>query len=357
MRVIAMAVAVLAAVLANVGESAPATAPATAPAEPVERVVQWHETYEQAEAEATKRKCLRVVVYFDPADPAWEPFEDMTLKRPATRRMLAEFAACRLNVKDPAKKKRFTKAGGRSTPLTHVLTPDGKPLDVMIGCIIPAGRFCERLQTSLDWYDAATAKPKDPAARWRAVQARLKLSTADGSLGDIDALLKTRLAKRPEGVTDARMRLARGLAQRSSAPDKARADFNKAVKQAGEDKYIAAEATLALADLDAALDNNQAAHTAYSKYLKQFPKGMDAGLAAVRKATLEFAAFDDVPGAKATLMKILRDHPDDARAAEAKALLENIEKLLKKPKPKPKKKPEPEPKTPSTQPAEKRVHI
>jgi len=343
MRMIAMAAAALAAAMASAGGSAPATT--SAPSEPVERVVQWHETYDQALTEATKRKCLLVVVYFDPADPAWEPFEDMTLKRPVTRRMLGEFAVCRLNVKDPAKKKRFTKAGGKSTPLTHVLTPDGKPLDVMIGCIIPSGRFCERLQTSLDWREATTAKPKDPAARWRGVQARLKLSTADKSVGDIDALLKTRAAKRPEGVTDARLRLARGLAQRKSAPDKARADFDKAVKQAGKDKYIAAEATLALADMEAALDNNDAAHTAYSKYLKQFPKGMDAGLAAVRKATLEFAAFDDVPGAKATLMKILRDNPDDSRAAEAKALLENIEKLLKKPEPKPKPK-----KTPATQP-------
>jgi len=322
--------------------AAAATQPASAPASaPAERVVRWHETHAPAAAEAAKRKCLLLVVYFDPAAPACEAFEQMTLTKDATRQFLADFAACRLNVNDPAKKQRFAKTGLTHTPLTQVFAPDGSLLDEMAGCILPASRFREQLRASLDYRAAATARPFDAAARWRAVEARLKLSSRREAVADIDKLLKLPAGERPAGVTPARLYLARGSAQRLMAPEQAREDFDKAIQLAPRDAAVAGKALLALADMAWGLNKAKDAHQQYSRYLKEFPAGPDVGTVAMRKAALESETLKDPAAGVKTLEAFIRKHPDDPKAVSAKALLDSLKKLqgYRKPKPKPVRKP------------------
>lgn len=178
--ILAAAVATLAALAQTPPQSQPATSSApttTAASAPAKRLVRWHEMYAPAAAEAKQRGVPLLIVYFDPITPACEAFEQMTLSDEATREFLAEVAAFRLNVTEPAKQQRFAKTGANQTPLTQVFTPAGELLDELPGCIIPASVFCLRLGRSLEYWQVVNLRPFDPATRWRAVQARLATST------------------------------------------------------------------------------------------------------------------------------------------------------------------------------------
>ncbi len=353
MRQTALTLLILTGVLASFTASAgpPATRPATsAPASrPAEPVVRWHETYEPAAAEAARRKCLLVVVYFDLSLPACEYFEEMTLSKPATRSFLAAFAACRLNVADAAKKKRFKATGFSEPPLTQVLSPDGELLNELAGCILPASRFRGQLQATTGYYAASTVKPFDAAARWRAVQARLQLSTSLKAVADIDGLLKLPAGKRPRGVGRPELLLARGQARRIAKPEKAREDFAEVMKLAPKDPATGGRALLALADMAWGREKIKSAHERYARYLRDYPKGPEAGTAAIRKAMVEFSGLKDAAAARATLGTFIRGHPDDAKIVDAKALLESLEKLkdFHTPKRKPARKPTTRPARPA----------
>ncbi len=313
--------------------TAPASGPATASAPAATATaaapgVRWHETYEPAVAEARKRDALLVVLYFDPAVPACDAFQEMTLSRAATKQFLGGFAACRLNVTDPGKKKRFAETGAKETPLTQVLTPEGKLLDSIPGCIIPASAFCERLQRSLDYRAAGAVRPVTPASRWRAVQARLGLSTRAEAMADIRALLKLDPKKLPAGLTPGRLHLAAARALPSEQRQTVRQHLEQALAAGPKDAEVGGEAILMMARQEAELDDPGPGMKLYARYIEEFPDGPGIAQAYLQKATLEFTARKDPGAAIKTLEEFIRKHPDDAGAVEARRLLESF-RLLK----------------------------
>jgi len=328
--ILALLLAAVAAGQTTSPTTSPTTGPATAPAE---RVVQWHETYDPAATEARRRGAPLLVVYFDPAAPACEAFEEMTLSRPATRRFLADVAACRLNVTDAGKKKRFAATGAEATPLTQVLTPEGELLDSIPGCIIPASAFRERLEHSLDYLRAAASEPFDAAARWAAVRARLALSTRAEAVEDIDALAKMPREELPEGVTPARLHLARGEAL-AAKPKAAAKELAKVLEMAPKDAAVGGRALLGLARLDARAGRLREAVEKYARYATEFPDGPHVGAACLRKAKLQYT-LGEAPAAVKTLEALLREHPDDPAVVDARRLLEDLRKLSSPAKKKP----------------------
>jgi len=307
--------------------SAPATATASAPSI---RLVQWHVEHKTAAAAARKRNTLLVIVYSDRDAPAWDDFDARTLRDVPTRRFLADFAALHLDATAGEGKKRFAATGAAEAPLTQVFSPAGELLDSLPGCIIPASKFRECLSHSVAYWKASLAKPFDAAARWRAAQARLALSSRAEAVGDIDGLLKLPAKKRPKGATEARLHLARGRALLLAKPAKARPSLEKALTLAPKDPAVGGEALLALGRLEAVGREYRKAHGHLQQYVKQFPKGPGIGEACYRKAVLEATALDDRAQAQKTLEAFIAAHPDDLQVVRAKRLLESLKKMKAK---------------------------
>ena len=303
---------------------ATSTSPATATASaPTERFVRWHGQYKPAAAEATKNKTLLLVVYYDADAPAWQAFDSQTLARRATRTFLADFAAARVNVKSDAGKKLFKATGAKETPLTQVLTPAGKLLDSIPGCIIPASLLIGRLSASQEYWSAATA-PATPATRWRAVRARLKLSTRHEAAGEIDKLLKLPPAKLPKGVSKAKLTLAKGVALVKTKPTQAAKLLAQAYKLAPDDADVGGEALLQQAAIAEKTKEYQQAYELCIKYIKAFPSGKGVWRAYKAKAVLEYLPLDDQAGARDTLEKFMEEYPDHPQVAKARRMLEAI---------------------------------
>lgn len=305
--------------------TAPATATATASA-PAEKLVHWHVQYKPAAAEARKQDRLLVVVFFDPDAPACQDFEARTLSNLGTRRLLGGFAAVKLNVTKGEGKKRFAATGAKATPLTQVFSPGGELLDSFPGCIIPAGRFIERLGKSEAYWAAASARPATLQRRWQAAEARLWLSTREKSAGEIQALLKLPAKKLPEGLTPARLNLALGRAWELAKPAQAQTHLLQARKLAPREVDVAGEALLALARIAKRTRKYKQAHQFCVEYIKAFPAGPGIGQAHHTKAVLEYSALDDKAAAKETLRKFLEKYPDHPDAVRIRELLEVIKK-------------------------------
>ena len=298
----------------------PASTPSTAPAAsaPAPR---WHSKYGPAAEEARRRGVLLVVILVDPEAPACQALEEQVLSAPATRRFLSDFATAKLDVRLPAVRKRFPAVTPETTPLTQVFSPAGELLDSIPGCVLPASSFCQRLARSQAYYRAATTRPAGPAAVWAAIQARLRLSTRQRAVGQIDKLLKLPRADLPRGVTPARLHLAKGEALLRADPPRARKHLERAGKLAGDDTSVAAEALFRLGELAAYLKQYRTAHKHYADYIKRFPRGRDVGRAYFRRAMLEWTALDDQAAARDTLRALVRLHPDDPAAVKARAWL------------------------------------
>ncbi|OPX24537.1 MAG: hypothetical protein B1H04_01865 [Planctomycetales bacterium 4484_123] len=294
----------------------------TRPAPP--RTVRWHSSQQPAAAEARKTGRLLVVVFHDPTHPASQAFEEMTLSDPATREFLADFIAVRLDATKGEGKRRLEKLKLGEAPLTCVYSPQGQLLDSIPGCIIPAGRFCQRLARSAAYWRAATSRPFDPAARWRAVQARLKLSTRAQAAAEIDKLLKLPTEKLPKDVTPAKLHLAKGMALLRSAPKQAEAHLNKARSLAAGDADTSAQALLTLAELYDRTGRTKAAHELYGLYIARFPRAGEVGRAYCAKAVLEWVGLNDQNRARKTLREFLSRYPDDTHAIRARGMLEMI---------------------------------
>ena len=310
-------------------ESQPATA--TAPAEPPPpKVVRWHGEYDQAAEEARKAGRLLLVIYYDPDAPASQTFEEMTLSDRQTREFLAGFAAVKLNAAKGPGEKRFAQTGAKEAPLTQVFSPDGELLDWRPGCMIPAAAFRERLASSLEYWKAANVKPFDPAARWRAVQARLKLATCQEAVPEIDKLLKLPAKKLPKDVTPALMHLTRGEALLLADPKRAEQSLQKVRELAAADAELAGQAILLLADMCFRAERCTQARDLCAEYISSFPKAADVGRAYYTKAMVEFRGLKDAAAAGRTLKEFIEKYPDDRGVVEAKDLLDIIEPAEKK---------------------------
>jgi len=331
--IVSLALPMLAAALVGRAETAPAptsraaSRPATAP-EP--KPVKWHGDYQAAAAAAKKRAAPLLVIYFDPAAPASQTLEETVLADPATGLFLSAFAAVRLNATTGPGKKRLAQAGAAEAPLTQVLSPKGELLDSLPGCIVPPSAFRQRLDRSLAYWRAANAKPYDAAARWRAVQARLALTTRDKAAKEIDKLLELPPAKLPKGVTPARLHLAKGHALLRAAPKDAEKHLSKARELAPDDADVAGKAMLSLADLYFRTDRPKEAHELAGLYIKRFGKGADIGRACLTKALVEVLALSDPGAAAKTLEAFIKDHPDNPDVVRARRLLEHVQRAAKK---------------------------
>lgn len=311
--------------------SEPATAPTTTTATaPAERLVQWHSDFDRAVEQARKDGRLLLVVFFDPDAPAWEAFEVQTLQDIPTRRFLAEFAGVRVNAAAGEGKKRFQAAGGKETPLTQVLTPDGKLLDSIPGAIVPGEAFQRRLGGALDYWEAVGAKPFDAAAQWRAVQARLRTSTRQEAVAMIERLRRLPAGGLPEGVAPAHLDLAEGRAVMQSDPARAEKCLEQARQASGKAGPVASEALAALIELAAAGKQFKKAHQFCRDYIEGFPGGAEIARAYYYKAMLEMTALDDRDSAVKTLREFLQKHPDDKGAPGVRVLLESLEAVKPK---------------------------
>jgi hypothetical protein len=305
--------------------SAPATAATTAPAAAARReFVQWHAEYEDALAEAKAEGRPLLVIYYDPFAPGWEDLREKVLPRRATRRALADFAAVPVDVTGKTGKKLFQAAGEKVAPVTQVRTPGGELLDTIPGCPLPPERYRNRLDHSLELWRASTTRPASPKWRWKAVQARLELSTRAKAVDEIAALLKLPAEDLPEGVTPARLHHAKALALELSDPEKAR----EALAAAGEAdgaKAIAGDVLLLRARMLMREGEDKAAHALYGRYIRQHPDGGGLGEAVYYKAVLDTTAMDDKAAAVKGLKEFIADHPDDPWVVRVKSLLEALE--------------------------------
>ncbi len=301
--------------------TAPTTAPTTAPAIPQ---VHWHSQHKPAAEQAKKDNTLLLVIYMEDASPACQAFERLSLKRVSVRRFLASFSAVKLDITTAEGRKRFAKTGAKETPLTRVFTPKGELLDSIPGCIIPASAFLGRLEYSLNYWSAA-AKPGDAEARWKAVQARLELSTRAEAVSAIDKLLKMSVRKLPTGATPGRLNLAKGKALMFTKPARADKALKKAMKLGSGDPLAEGEAMLELAHLAEEKEHYKRAYDYCRRYIKSFPAGPAVGRAYYTKAVLEFQALDDEAGARKTIEKFIREYPNDPKVVPAKQLLKMID--------------------------------
>ena len=313
---------------ADAGTTEPASMPttATAPATvPAIQQVHWHSQHKSAAQRARKDNTLLLVVYMEDASPACQAFEHLALKRASVKRFLASFSAAKLDITTAEGRKRFAKTGAEETPLTRVFTPKGELLDSIPGCIIPASVFMGRLEYSLNYWSAADAKAPDAASRWKAVQARLKLSTRAEAVGDIDKLLKMSVRKLPAGATPGRLQLAKGKALMFTKPARADKALQKALELGSGDPLAEGEALLELARLREEKEHYKQAHNYCRRYIESFPAGPAVGRAYYTKAVLEFQALDDEAGARKTLDKFIREYPNDPKVVSARQLLKVID--------------------------------
>ncbi|MHC4716145.1 MAG: tetratricopeptide repeat protein [Planctomycetota bacterium] len=307
----------------------PATRPTTATAPAPPRTVTWHFDYRRAVNEARRRRVLLLVVYQDRDAPASETLAEVTLADRATRELLADFAAVRIDAATDPGKARLAVLGAGEAPLTRVLTAAGELLDSLPGFVGPA-ELRERLGKALAWQKAVTSRPFDAAARWRAVQARLALSTRHQAAKDIDALLKTPPGKGPKGVTRAGLRLARGRALSLADPARAEKDLREALRLAGEDARVRGSALLELSDLSFRTGRAEQARELCARYIKQLPGGPEIGRAWYTKAKIEMLALGKPDEAARTLRQFLRQRPDDPCGVQARDLLDRAERLRKR---------------------------
>lgn len=324
-------------------DTEPATRPATATA-PALPEVRWHAQYKPAARQAQKEKTLLLVVYMDAGAPACEAFEARTLGRVLTRRFLASFAAVKLDIASTEGRGRFAKTGAAATPLTQVLTPKGELLDSIPGCIIPASKFRRRLEHALEYWKAIGTRPFDAEAQWKAVQARLKLSTRHKTVPVIDRLLKLSVRKLPVGATPARLHLARGKALLFTKAGESQKALKRALKLGADDAQAAGEAMLSLARLAERAEKYKQAHEYCLRYIKTFPEGPGIGRAWYTRAVLEVQALDDMAAARQTLREFIRLCPDSPRVVDARRLLKMLAPPAKKPVKKPATKPATKPK-------------
>lgn len=300
--------------------SAPArsTAAATAPAE---RLVEWHGRYKAAAGEARKRNVLLLAVYYDPDAPAWEAFEEQTLRDIETRRLLARFAAARISVTGDEGRKALQAMRAKQTPLTQVFTPGGELLDSIPGAIIPAGEFRKKLKHSLACWKALATKPFAAAAQWKAIQARLRLSTREKTAAAIDKLLKLPEKQLPTGVTPAHLYLAKGRALFRGAPGRAEAHLRKARKLAAKNATLAQYVVVSMIQLAARARQYKKTHAYCVEYIRDFPKGSAIGQAYYYKAMVEMTGLDDRDAARKTLESFISKYPDEKGAVRARRLL------------------------------------
>ena len=308
---------------------APSSGPSTAPGPIATRPARarspcWHHTYRPAVQEARRTGKLLVVIFHDPTHPASQTFDEMTLSDPATRKFLARFVTVKLDATRAEGKRRLAETAQHEAPVTCVYSPQGELLDTIPGCIIPAERFRRRVACSAAYWRAATSRPLDPAAKWRAIQARLKLSTRAKAAEDIDELLRLPPKKLPKGLTPAKLHLAKGMALMRSAPKQAEASLNKARASAGDDITTSARAVLVLAELYDRTGRLDKAHEFYGLYIERFPKASDIGRAYCAKALLEWVGLNDPSRARKTLREFLDRYPDDAHAIRAKEMLDML---------------------------------
>ena len=306
--------------------SAPTTTTATAPAE---RLVEWRE-YKAATEEAGKRKALLLAVYFDPDAPAWEALEEHVLRHIDTRRFLGQFAACRIDVTTAEGKKLFKATGAKETPLTQVLTPAGELLDSIPGAIIPAGEFRNRLQHSLACWKAMAEGPPGPAAQWKAIQARLRLSTCEKTLPAIEKLMKLPAERLPTGVTAAHLYLARGRALFAAAPKKAEKDLQEALRLASKNRTLGQYIGVTMIQLALKAKEYKKAHAYCLEYIRDFPKSPSIGGVYYYKAMVEMTGLDDRDAAMKTLEEFIRAYPDDPGTVRAQRLLTWLKDTRKK---------------------------
>jgi len=330
-------VAALWAALSLLHCSAAATAPTTGPATssapasaPAPKLVHWQSRFDPAAAEAKKRRVPLLVIYGDPDHPASQAFDQMTLSDAATREFLSEVAAVRLDATRGEGKARFAKTGAKEAPLTQIFSPDGQLLDSRRGCIIPASRFRQRVSRSQAYWRAATTKPFDAAARWRAVEARLKLSTRAAAAGDIDALLKLPAGQRPRDVTPAALHLARGKALMYASAKQAEQSLRKAHELAPKDADVGGQAMLLLAEALFRAGRAEEAHGFCTRYIKAFPASEAVGSAYLTKARLEFLGLGKPAQARATLEAFLDQRSDDPLAVAARRLLDDVKRAIRK---------------------------
>ncbi|MDY7010391.1 MAG: tetratricopeptide repeat protein [Planctomycetota bacterium] len=310
--------------ISDAATTEPASAPTTTTA-PVIPQVHWRDQYLPAAEQANKDNTLLLVVYMEDDSPACQAFENLSLKRASVRCFLASFSAVKVDITTTEGRGLFAKTGTAETPLTQVITPKGKLLDNIPGCIIPASALMERLEYSLDYWSAVGEKAPDAVSRWAAVQARLKLSTRAESVPLIDKLLKMPVRKLPAGVTQARLRLAKGKALMFTKPDDADKNLKKALKLGSGDPSAEGEAMLELAHLSEIKENYKQAHDYCRRYIESFPSGASIGEAYYKKAVLEFQSLDDKSAAGKTLEKFIREYPNDPKVVSARQLLKMID--------------------------------
>lgn len=303
----------------------PTTAPATAPAPP--RTVAWHRTYAEAADDARRRGTPLVAVYLDTDAPASEALAELTLADAGIAELLADFAAVKLDAAAGEGKALLAKARAGEAPVTQVLSPGGELLDSLPG-FVTAKTLRGRLEDALAWQRAVSATPFDPAARWRAVQARLGLSTRAEAVKDIDALLKRPAGQLPQGADHPRLRLARGEALSAADPARAQEDLQEALRLRAADEAVGGRALLELADLWFRTARPKQAVEACARYVEQFPDGPEAGRAWYTKAKVELLGVADPAKAAGTIEQFLRKRPDDLWAVRAQALLEQAREQL-----------------------------
>ena len=297
----------------------------TQPAEPPP--VKWFDKFEAAAADAKQRDVPVVVVYLDPDAPAGIMLDEEVLTDRLLRAFLADVAAVKLNATVGAGKMLFEKTGAKEAPLTQVLAPDGELLDSIPGAIVPAEAYRDRLARATDYWRASRVKPFDEAARFKAVQARLKLSTRTEAAKDIETLLKLPPGKLPEGVTPARLHVAAGLAAEKS--EQAGASFEKAIELGPKDAHAAGRAMLELGRIAAADKKYKDARARFQQYTKEFPDGPDRDRAWYDLAMADYA-IDGPAQAIKTLEEFIKKYPDDPGVVVARKLLDGMKMLDKK---------------------------
>jgi len=325
------ACAVLLAAVAGWAQDSPdappgtSTAPASEPA-PLPTVT-WHGTHDEAAADARKRPAPLAVIYVDPDAPASAAMVEMTLADPGIRELLAGFAAVKLNAAAGEGKSRLAKAGAGEAPVTQLFSPTGELLDSLPG-FATATTLGAHLEAVLAWQKAASTTPLTPAARWQAVQARLKLSTRPRAVKEIDALLELPADKLPSEADRGRLRLARGEALAWADPPRARKDFAEALCLGAKDPAVGGRALLELADLSFRRGLPKRAVASCARYIERFPGGPEVGRAWYTKAKIELLGLNDPVSAAGTLEKFLDRRGDDPWAVKAEALLERARKRL-----------------------------
>ncbi len=294
------------------GTTSTASAPSVA-------VVEWQTDLAAAQADAKKRGVLAIVIYTDADTPACEAYNDQTLARSGVRRFLADWAAVKIDVATDEGKKLLAAAKAEEPPLTQVFLPGGELLDSFVG-YSPERTLLERLGHAVDYMAAVSAKEQTPELEWKAIQARLGTSTAAKVAPKLEALAKG--DRLPTGVSRAKVLLALGQLDAAIAPDKADAVFQDAIKNAGDDKHVAAVALIGRARLAGAKKQYPQARSLCEEAAKTCTASPEVGQAYMLKATIEYMGVGDPTAAKATVDEFIRKYPDDPIIKSARDLQE-----------------------------------